>query len=68
MYFPRGLNQLTSGLRDAILAWADRRLGDRPVPERPVAPAVVRRRPEGVVVASGPVLASETSASTSADS
>jgi ABC-type branched-subunit amino acid transport system ATPase component/ABC-type branched-subunit amino acid transport system permease subunit len=43
LYFPRGLNQLTSGARDAILAWADRRVGERPAPIRPVAPAVVRR-------------------------
>jgi ABC-type branched-subunit amino acid transport system ATPase component/ABC-type branched-subunit amino acid transport system permease subunit len=44
LYFPRGLNQLTSGFRDALLAWADRRVGDRPTPQRPSATAVVRRR------------------------
>jgi ABC-type branched-subunit amino acid transport system ATPase component/ABC-type branched-subunit amino acid transport system permease subunit len=57
LYFPRGLNQLTSGLRDGILSWADRRLGERPAPERPSAAAVVRRRPEGVTAPTGPVLA-----------
>jgi ABC-type branched-subunit amino acid transport system ATPase component/ABC-type branched-subunit amino acid transport system permease subunit len=56
LYFPRGLNQLSSGLRDAILSWADRRLGDRPQPERPSANVVVRSRSETVAVSSGPVL------------
>ena len=39
LYFPRGLNQITYGVRDAILAWADRRMGERTAPERPAAPA-----------------------------
>ena len=56
LYFPRGLNQLTSGFRDAILAWADRRLGDQPMAERPSVAAVVRRRPEPVAMDSDPVL------------
>ncbi len=29
LYFPRGLNQITYGVRDAILSWADRRVGRR---------------------------------------
>ena len=33
LYFPRGLNQITYGVRDAILSWADRRVGERPAPE-----------------------------------
>ena len=33
LYFPRGLNQITYGVRDAILAWAERRMGKRPAPE-----------------------------------
>ncbi len=56
LYFPRGLNQLSSGLRDAILAWADRRAGGRSVPERPSATAVVRRQSDRVTAVSGPVL------------
>ena len=28
MYFPGGLMQIVYSLRDAVLAWADRRLGD----------------------------------------
>jgi ABC-type branched-subunit amino acid transport system ATPase component/ABC-type branched-subunit amino acid transport system permease subunit len=57
MYFPRGLNQLTSGLRDAILDWADRRVGDRPAPARPTAAGVVSRHRETTTLAdSGPVL------------
>ena len=57
LYFPRGLNQLTSGLRDAILAWADRRVGERPAPERPQAHAVVRRHAGASPIEPGPVLA-----------
>lgn len=57
LYFPRGLNQLSSGLRDAFLAWADRRLGDRPAVERPSAAGVVRQRSERATMPPGPVLA-----------
>jgi ABC-type branched-subunit amino acid transport system ATPase component/ABC-type branched-subunit amino acid transport system permease subunit len=56
LYFPRGVNQLTSGLRDTILAWADRRMGEGPAPERPSTAAVVRKRPEGAIATSGRVL------------
>jgi ABC-type branched-subunit amino acid transport system ATPase component/ABC-type branched-subunit amino acid transport system permease subunit len=57
LYFPRGLNQITYAARDAILSWADRRVGHRKEPERPTQPAAVRRRPvsESVSV-DGPVL------------
>ncbi len=60
MYFPRGLNQVTYGVRDAILAWAERHMGERAAPERPPAPAVVRRQaeePAAAAAAPGPVLA-----------
>ncbi len=50
LYFPRGLNQITYGVRDAILAWAERRMGKRPAPESPpaaaAAPAAARRHAE----------------------
>jgi ABC-type branched-subunit amino acid transport system ATPase component/ABC-type branched-subunit amino acid transport system permease subunit len=57
LYFPRGLNQVTYAVRDAILAWADRRMGDRKEPERKGYPAIVRKRGEEVVAIGGPVLA-----------
>jgi ABC-type branched-subunit amino acid transport system ATPase component/ABC-type branched-subunit amino acid transport system permease subunit len=57
LYFPRGLNQITYGVRDAILSWADRRMGERKEPERKVAPPVARRRAEELVPTGGPVLA-----------
>ena len=58
MYFPRGLNQITFAARDAILAWADKRVGhEEPVP-RPARPATVwQRRQPAPVSAGGPVLA-----------
>jgi ABC-type branched-subunit amino acid transport system ATPase component/ABC-type branched-subunit amino acid transport system permease subunit len=57
LYFPRGLNQITYGVRDAILSWADRRLGDRAVPERVTYPAAVHRRADETVAPGTPVLA-----------
>ena len=58
LYFPRGLNQITYGVRDAILSWADRRVGKRPAPEATRAPVVVARRgPEEAAPIAGPVLA-----------
>jgi ABC-type branched-subunit amino acid transport system ATPase component/ABC-type branched-subunit amino acid transport system permease subunit len=57
LYFPRGLNQVTYGVRDAILSWADRRMGERQEPERKAYPAVARRHTEEVVPIGGPVLA-----------
>ena len=57
LYFPRGLNQITYGVRDAILSWADRRMGERKQPERQAYPAVARRRAEEVVPIGSPVLA-----------
>ena len=56
LYFPRGLNQITYAGRDAILAWADRRVGDRPGPERPVYPVPARRRSADAPTSPDPVL------------
>ena len=44
MYFPGGLMQIVYSLRDAVLDWADRRLGDRGV-AAPV-PAIAKRGPD----------------------
>lgn len=57
LYFPRGLNQVTYGVRDAILAWADRRMGERSEPKRETYAATFRKRVEEVVPISGSVLA-----------
>jgi ABC-type branched-subunit amino acid transport system ATPase component len=57
LYFPRGLNQITYGVRDAILSWADRRMGGRKEPERKGYPVVARRRADEVVPIGSPVLA-----------
>jgi ABC-type branched-subunit amino acid transport system ATPase component/ABC-type branched-subunit amino acid transport system permease subunit len=57
LYFPRGFNQVTYGVRDAILAWADRRLGERQEPERKAYPVLARKRSEHLVPIEGPVLA-----------
>ncbi len=54
LYFPRGLNQITYAVRDGILSWADRRMGDRKEPERPARPAVVRRPAAEEVAVSRP--------------
>jgi ABC-type branched-subunit amino acid transport system ATPase component len=43
LYFPRGLNQVVSGVRDAIVDFADRRLGERAAPAAAPYPAAVRR-------------------------
>jgi ABC-type branched-subunit amino acid transport system ATPase component/ABC-type branched-subunit amino acid transport system permease subunit len=57
LYFPRGLNQVTYAARDAILSWADRRMGERKEPARPTHPAAVRRRtPSEAEAIEGPVL------------
>ena len=45
LYFPRGLNQISYDVRDAFLAWADRRFGKDP-PARHVRQPVVAIRPE----------------------
>jgi ABC-type branched-subunit amino acid transport system ATPase component/ABC-type branched-subunit amino acid transport system permease subunit len=57
LYFPRGLNQVTYGVRDAILAWADRRVGERRDPERKAYRVVARKETEEKVPIVGPVLA-----------
>jgi ABC-type branched-subunit amino acid transport system permease subunit len=47
LYFPRGLNQISYDVRDAVLAWADRRFGkDAPAPEARQPATVIRREPE----------------------
>jgi ABC-type branched-subunit amino acid transport system ATPase component/ABC-type branched-subunit amino acid transport system permease subunit len=56
LYFPRGLNQITYGVRDAILSWADRRMGERKEPERKTYHPVVRTRAEEGVAPGTPVL------------
>jgi ABC-type branched-subunit amino acid transport system ATPase component len=57
LYFPRGLNQITYAARDAILAWADRRMGKRTTDEGRAYPAAVRRPAATVQPVSDPVLA-----------
>ena len=57
LYFPRGLNQVTYGVRDAVLSWADRRFGQRKEPEPQPRTAVLRRRTEEGAPVTGPVLA-----------
>jgi ABC-type branched-subunit amino acid transport system ATPase component len=57
LYFPRGLNQITYGVRDAILSWADKRVGAKTVAERKTYPAAVRRAAVPVPEGSGSVLA-----------
>jgi ABC-type branched-subunit amino acid transport system ATPase component len=43
LYFPRGLNQISYDVRDAILAWADRRFGKDAPARQTRQPAVVSR-------------------------
>ena len=43
LYFPRGLNQVSYDVRDAFLAWADRRFGKEPAPVTPRQPATALR-------------------------
>jgi ABC-type branched-subunit amino acid transport system ATPase component/ABC-type branched-subunit amino acid transport system permease subunit len=58
LYFPRGLNQITYAVRDAILSWADRRVGARrAIPPVPAYPAAVRRASETQVSTTGLALA-----------
>ena len=42
LYFPRGLNQVSYDVRDAFLAWADRRFGKEPT-------ATTRREPAAAI-------------------
>jgi ABC-type branched-subunit amino acid transport system ATPase component/ABC-type branched-subunit amino acid transport system permease subunit len=44
LYFPRGLNQISYGVRDGVLAWADRRFGKEAPAEAP-RPSVSVLRP-----------------------
>ncbi len=57
LYFPRGLNQIVYAVRDAIVDWVDRRIGDRFAPVVAAYPASVRRPDSRVPAPSGPVLA-----------
>ncbi|MGH9007690.1 MAG: ABC transporter permease subunit [Acidimicrobiales bacterium] len=43
LYFPRGLNQIVYGVRDGIVDWFDRRIGDRFAPAVASYPASVGR-------------------------
>ena len=45
LYFPRGLNQISYDVRDAVLAWADRRFG-KDAPAQRARPPAVAIRPE----------------------
>jgi ABC-type branched-subunit amino acid transport system ATPase component/ABC-type branched-subunit amino acid transport system permease subunit len=49
MYFPRGLNQITYGVRDAILSWANTRIGDTESVERRSYPIAARIPKSGVI-------------------
>jgi ABC-type branched-subunit amino acid transport system ATPase component/ABC-type branched-subunit amino acid transport system permease subunit len=44
LYFPRGLNQITFGARDAILGWADRRVSRRKVTTRSIPATIIHRQ------------------------
>jgi ABC-type branched-subunit amino acid transport system ATPase component/ABC-type branched-subunit amino acid transport system permease subunit len=57
LYFPRGLNQVTYGVRDAILAWADRRVGERSELKLKAHPIVTVNHHEEMAPVSGPALA-----------
>jgi len=47
LYFPRGLNQVSYDVRDAFLAWADRRFGKEPPATKSRKPASgLRQAPE----------------------
>ena len=47
LYFPRGLNQVSYDVRDAFLAWADRRFGKDPGPKSAdTSPVLLRRATE----------------------
>jgi ABC-type branched-subunit amino acid transport system ATPase component/ABC-type branched-subunit amino acid transport system permease subunit len=48
LYFPRGLNQISYDVRDAALAWADRRFG-RDVPTKEARVPAVAKQPEPVL-------------------
>ena len=43
LYFPRGLNQVSYDVRDAFLAWADRRFGKEPAAAKNRQPATTLR-------------------------
>ena len=51
LYFPRGLNQITYAVRDAILAWAEPRVGAQTTKVAPRSPPFVT--PEGALQCCG---------------
>jgi len=52
LYFPRGLNQISYDVRDAVLAWADRRFG-KDAPARQTRQPAVAIRPEPEIQGAG---------------
>jgi ABC-type branched-subunit amino acid transport system ATPase component len=56
LYFPRGLNQVTYTVRDAILAWAEPRVGAQTTKSRPAPLLSSRRREPSSAAGAGPVL------------
>ncbi len=56
LYFPRGLNQISFAVRDAIMDWADSRFGKDVGPESVTYPQGLRRR-EGPLDPAVPALA-----------
>jgi ABC-type branched-subunit amino acid transport system ATPase component/ABC-type branched-subunit amino acid transport system permease subunit len=57
LYFPRGLNQITYAVRDTVLTWAEKRMGERKTQGRRVYPVSVRRSAERVQLGGAPALA-----------
>jgi ABC-type branched-subunit amino acid transport system ATPase component/ABC-type branched-subunit amino acid transport system permease subunit len=57
LYFPRGLNQIVYGVRDAIVDWADRRLNIQTAPATTALPAGIRRARTTEPAPSEPALA-----------
>jgi ABC-type branched-subunit amino acid transport system ATPase component/ABC-type branched-subunit amino acid transport system permease subunit len=54
LYFPRGLNQISYDVRDALLAWADRRFGKEVVPPAGVRQPAVALRQTSELPGEGP--------------
>jgi len=58
LYFPGGLVQIGYAVRDALLAWADKRLGPAPVKAGTAPPAVLTATAREPLAGDRPVLAS----------
>jgi len=56
LYFPRGLNQITYSVRDAILAWAEPRVREQTTKSHPAPLLSSRRREPSSAAGTGPVL------------